>query len=219
MPQVNILANLRTIQLDIQDCAIKAGRNDPIKLLAASKNRSVAAITQLLDEGQRLFGENRVQEACEKWPVLKVLYPDIELHLIGHLQTNKVKEAINLFDTIETLDSFRLAEKLMIEEKKQNKRLTYYIEINIGKEPQKTGIWPDHLDDFLTKVRNYFLLNIQGLMCIPPLNEDPVTYFQELKNLADYHHLPIVSMGMSDDYELAIQNGANLVRIGTALFI
>lgn len=211
--------SLQKIKAQIDEYAQQFGRNkDDIKLLAVSKNQPVEKIKRLLEHGHRLFGENRVQEAYAKWLVLKEYYANIELHLIGHLQTNKVKEAVALFKVIQTLDSFKLAEKLVVEEQRQKKRLSYYIEINIGCEKQKTGILPDEFPLFFNELKNNYPLDIQGIMCIPPKEEDPVKYFQQMKKIADDYQLPVISMGMSDDYPIAIKYGTTMVRIGTALF-
>jgi PLP dependent protein len=209
---------LIAIKSEIAHYATLAKRNpNNIQLLAVTKNQPSDKIEALLKAGQRLFGENRVQEAYAKWPTLRAKY-DVELHLIGHLQTNKVRDAIAFFDTIQTLDSLRLADKLAIEQEKQKKFLNYYIEINIGREAQKTGVWPEDFNDFLNKIRTYYPLNVQGIMCIPPLDKDSSAYFQNMKQIADDFHLPIISMGMSHDYKDAILCGATLIRIGTALF-
>src|SRR5262249_5139090 len=148
------------------------------QLLAATKNVPLFKTEKLLQEGHTLFGENKVQEAYRKWPTLKRKYPKTQLHLIGHLQTNKVKRAVALFDVIETLDNVKLAQKLIDEELKQQKRLEYYIEINIGHEPQKTGVLPEDFHKFYETLTAEFPLRITGVMCIPPANQNPVVYFQ-----------------------------------------
>lgn len=212
------MSKLQELKTSIAECAQKIGRNDAVELLAVTKGQSFERVVELIHEGHKLFGENKIQEAKSKWITLKQQYPLIQLHLIGHLQTNKVKEAVQLFDVIETLDSFKLAEKLVSEEKKQNKKLSYFIEINIGEEPQKTGIWPVNFADFYLKLKEYYPLNIVGLMCIPPIDKNPKPFFQQLESLASEFNLPAISMGMSDDYQQAIECGATLVRIGRALF-
>jgi PLP dependent protein len=198
----------------------KEAKRDPSKihLLAVTKNRSREEIIPLLEEGQRLFGENRMQEAYSKWLPLKKIFNNIDLHFIGHLQTNKVKDAVALFDTIQTLDSLKLADKLAKEQETQKKNLRYLIEVNIGKEPQKTGIWPEDFGDFLCKLQAYYPLNIQGVMCIPPKNENPVPFFQNMKEIADHFQLPVISMGMSEDFKYAIQTGSTMLRLGTVIF-
>jgi PLP dependent protein len=210
---------LAAIQHNIRKIAKRQG-TDPtdVALLAITKNHSLNEILPLLELGQRQFGENRVQEAYSKWPVLKTRYSNIELHLVGHLQTNKVKEAITLFDVIQTLDSLKLASRLAQEELHQQKKLSYYIEVNIGSEPQKTGVLPQDFGSFFKELRQNYPLNIIGVMCIPPKETSPVPYFRNLYALAQNYGLTQISMGMSNDYELAIQEGATQVRIGQALF-
>jgi pyridoxal phosphate enzyme (YggS family) len=159
-----------------------------------------------------------VQEAYSKWPDLKRDYPDLQLHLVGHLQSNKAKEAVALFDVIQTLDSLHLAQRLAQEEVKQHKHLSYYIEVNIGREPQKTGVLPEDFADFLAELRRTHPLRIEGVMCIPPRDQNPSPYFHALADIAHQHQLANISMGMSDDYEQAIQNQSTMVRIGRALF-
>lgn len=214
-----ITSPLQTIKSQIATTAALSGRDsDAIKLLAATKNQPPEKIEELILEGQQFFGENRVQEAVTKWQSLKKIYPACTLHLIGHLQTNKVKEAVELFDVIETLDSVKLADKLSLEEGRQKKKLTYYIEINIAAEPQKSGILPQEFPNFFGKITQNYPLHIKGLMCIPPANTDPSIYFQQMTQLAKQFKLPELSMGMSDDYELAIKYGATEIRIGRGLF-
>jgi pyridoxal phosphate enzyme (YggS family) len=159
-----------------------------------------------------------VQEAKGKFPDLRAACPDIELHLIGPLQTNKAEEAVKIFDVIETLDRPELAAALSKSMRKTGRTLPCYIEINIGNEAQKAGIRPEQLDDFLRLCRDEHGLKVIGLMCIPPQDENPAPHFARMKQLADTHHLPHLSMGMSADFEIAIQEGATEVRVGTAIF-
>jgi PLP dependent protein len=209
---------LEIIKFNIHNFEEKYARPlNSVELLAVTKSQSTKTIEALLAQGQALFGENKIQEAASKWTALKLHYPHIELHLIGHLQTNKVRESVALFDVIQTLDSFKLAKKLMAEEERQKKHLTYYLEINIGKELQKTGVLPENVDEFLHEMRSAYTLNIQGIMCIPPKEQDPSPYFQKMRDIAHTHNLPVISMGMSEDYEIAIQFGCTMVRIGRAL--
>jgi pyridoxal phosphate enzyme (YggS family) len=212
------MTKLQVIKSHIKEIAVTFGRQEEIALLAVTKNQKISTIESALAQGHRLFGENRVQEAYTKWPEMKKKFNHIELHLIGHLQTNKVKEAIKLFDVIQTLDSLKLAEKLVAEEKRQGKHLAYLIEVNIGEEPQKAGVLPKDFDDFFSKISTCYPLNVQGIMCIPPAEQDPTLYFQRMKNISETYKFPIISMGMSNDYELAIRYGATQVRIGRALF-
>ena len=174
-------------------------------------------IRPVLAAGQRVFGENRVQEAQSKWPQLRRDYPDIELHLIGPLQSNKVAAAIELFDVIETLDRPKLAEALAAEFARTEKRPQLYVQVNTGAEPQKAGVLPQDLDGFLQFCAELGL-KITGLMCIPPVDQLASPHFAMLNQMAKRHELPVLSMGMSSDFELAIQLGATHVRVGSAIF-
>ena len=185
--------------------------------MAVSKKHPAEAVAELLAAGHRLFGENRVQEAQGKYPALKARYPDLELHLIGPLQTNKVKEAVALFDVIETLDRPKLAHALAAEMAKSGRKLSCLIEVNVGNEPQKAGIPPEQVGAFLRLCRELGI-EVRGLMCIPPQDQDPVPHFRNLAAMAKRHHLSVLSMGMSGDYQAAIACGATHVRIGTAIF-
>ncbi len=188
------------------------------RLIAVSKTQSREAICEALAAGQRMFGENRVQEARKKFTPLRLDYPDIELHLIGPLQTNKAQDAVECFDVIQTLDRPALADALAKAMRKTGRRPRLYIEVNIGREPQKAGIAPDKLDAFLAYCLFECSLSIGGLMCIPPADRDPAPYFQEMRAHAERLGLPHVSMGMSADFATAIECGATEVRIGTAIF-
>jgi PLP dependent protein len=187
-------------------------------LIAVSKTQGIEIIRETLAAGQRVFGENRVQEAQKKFPPLRQDYPDIDLHLIGALQTNKVRSAVDLFDVIETLDRPELAEALAKEMPKTDRSPRLYIEVNIGLEAQKAGIAPDKVEAFLAYCRDVCKLSVTGLMCLPPLGQNPRPYFNSMRELAFRLSLPHLSMGMSADYEIAIACGATEVRIGTALF-
>ena len=199
--------------------AAKDCGRDPsdITLIAVSKMHTVDEILPVLEAGQRVFGENRVQEAKEKFTILKEKYPNLELHLIGHLQTNKVKDAVALFDVIETVDRIELAEKLAAEMKKQNRFLPCFIEVNTGSEVQKSGIVSRETLSFAAKCRELGL-NIVGLMCIPPVDDEPAPHFALLKKFAKQLNLKELSMGMSNDFPIAVQLGATHVRVGTAIF-
>jgi pyridoxal phosphate enzyme (YggS family) len=186
-------------------------------LVAVSKTHPVEAVEAALAAGQRAFGENRVQEAEAKFPALRARHPDVRLHLIGPLQTNKVKEAVAICDVIETVDRPKLAEALAKEMARQNRHLDCFIEVNIGAEPQKAGVAPDAVADFLAECRRW-KLNIVGLMCIPPEGQDPVPFFMKLADIAQENGLSRLSMGMSADFEAAIGCGATHVRVGTAIF-
>jgi pyridoxal phosphate enzyme (YggS family) len=189
-----------------------------IELVAVSKTFPAEEIVPFLDAGQRVFGENRVQEAKDKWPELKARFPDVSLHLIGPLQTNKVKEAVALFDVIETLDRERLAEALKVEMERAGRKLRLFVQVNIGLEDQKSGIAPNEAAAFVERCRSVHQLDILGLMCIPPAGEAPGPYFAHLAGLAKAAKVEKLSMGMSADYEVAIGMGATHVRVGSALF-
>jgi pyridoxal phosphate enzyme (YggS family) len=195
----------------------RAGAGPEVNLVAVSKLQPEDRVRAALESGHRLFGENRVQEAEERWTALKKEYPDIRLHLIGHLQTNKAKDAVALFDCIETVDSGKLAAALAAEMKKQNRSLPCFIQVNTGEEPQKGGVIPSGLPALLDECKK-LNLEITGLMCIPPENEPPALHFALLKKLAARHALKDLSLGMSADFEKAIPLGATYVRVGTALF-
>jgi pyridoxal phosphate enzyme (YggS family) len=188
------------------------------RLVAVSKTVPADGIAEALAAGQRLFGENRVQEAQGKYPALKQQWPDIELHLIGPLQTNKVREAAALFDCIETLDRVRLADALAAERARGGRVPRLFIQVNTGEEPQKAGVAPDALGALLSHARDLLKLPVEGLMCIPPHDEDAAPHFALLAKLARDHGLSSLSMGMSGDFELAIKFGATHVRIGSAIF-
>ena len=210
---------LGAIKARIADAARESGRiAAAIKLVAVAKNQPEAAILALLEAGQRVFGENRVQEAGRKWPAIKRRFPDVELHLIGPLQSNKVREAVALFDVIETLDRPKLAAALAAEFARAGVSRPCLIQVNTGAEPQKGGIMPEAADAFIDQCRRRHGLPVAGLMCIPPLDEEPSLHFALLREIARRHGLDELSMGMSADFEIAIAFGATMVRVGTALF-
>jgi PLP dependent protein len=203
----------------IAAAASAVGRNAAdVTLVAVSKTHDAGAISAAIAAGQRVFGENRVQEAQAKYPVLKAAHPDLVLHLIGPLQTNKVKEAVALFDVIETVDRPKLAEALAREMERAGRRLRCLIQVNTGEEPQKAGVLPAAADAFIAECRERGRLPVVGLMCIPPLDQEPSPHFALLREIARRHQLPELSMGMSADYETAIRLGATHVRVGTAIF-
>jgi PLP dependent protein len=214
-----IAARLNAVRDRITQAAQAAGR-DPrsVALVAVSKTHGIRAVRQALTAGQRIFGENRVQEAAMKFPQLRADYPDLQLHLIGPLQTNKVKDAVALFDVIETVDRPKLAAKLAEEMQRSGRRPRCYIQVNIGNEPQKAGVAPHDVSALLALSRDEYRLPVVGLMCIPPADQDPAPYFTQMAALAKSHHLPILSQGMSGDYPAAIAAGATHVRVGTAIF-
>lgn len=216
---VNSATNLAEVQALIAAAVQAAGRSaGDVVLVAVSKTQGAEDILPVIQAGQRLFGENRVQEAQGKWPDLKAAHPDLRLHLIGPLQTNKVKDAVALFDVIETVDRPKLARVLAKEMAKQDRRLDCFIQVNTGEEEQKAGIWPEDADAFIALVRDELGLSVRGLMCIPPVEEECSLHFALLREIAQRNGLEGLSMGMSADYEVAIQFGATLVRVGTAIF-
>jgi pyridoxal phosphate enzyme (YggS family) len=187
-------------------------------LVAVSKGHGEDRILPVLEGGHRIFGESRVQEAKTKWLPLRARYPEVELHLIGPLQTNKVREAVEMFDSIQTLDRVRLAEALKTEFVRVGRAPLLFIQVNTGEEPQKAGIAPHDAPSFIEHCRDDLGLPVKGLMCIPPVDEPPAPHFALLQKLAREHDLPLLSMGMSDDFETAIKFGATHVRVGTAIF-
>jgi pyridoxal phosphate enzyme (YggS family) len=187
-------------------------------LVAVSKMHGADAVKEAIAAGQMVFGENRVQEAMGKFPALKAKYPGLSLHLIGPLQTNKVKEAVALFDCIETLDRPKLADALKGEMEKSGRAPTLFIQVNTGEEPQKAGVLPKDAPGFIRYARDELKLPVKGLMCIPPAADDAAPHFAFLAKLAKENGLPLLSMGMSGDFETAIKFGATHVRVGTAIF-
>jgi PLP dependent protein len=212
-------SRLAAVHAEIERACETAGR-DPasVKLVAISKTFGVEAIVPVIAAGQRLFGENRVQEAKAKWPGLKARHPDIELHLVGPLQSNKAREAVALFDAIHAVDRASLCEALAKEIARQDRHPTLFVEINTGAEPQKAGVLPEQADAFMKACRESYGLAISGLMCIPPANEPPGPHFALTAKIARRNGLALLSMGMSADFEAAIALGATHVRVGTAIF-
>ena len=212
-------ARLAQVLARIRETAEDCGRSaDAITLVAVSKTHPVDRIATVLAAGHRVFGENRVQEAASKYPELKARHPDLALHLIGPLQTNKARDAVRLFDVIETLDRPKLARSLAREMDKQGRRPTCFVEVNTGEEPQKSGVLPGETDAFVALARDELGLPVAGLMCIPPFDEEPSPHFALLREIAKRNDLPCLSMGMSGDFEIAIRFGATHVRVGTAIF-
>jgi PLP dependent protein len=216
-------AEIRTRLLLVEQeiaLAARAADRDPatVKLVAVTKTVPIAVIEEAIAARQRVFGENRVQEAHAKWPTLKERHPDIELHLIGPLQSNKVREAVALFDVIETVDRPKLARVLAEEIARVGKRPRLFVQVNTGEEPQKAGVLPGAVDEFIALCRDDLGLSIEGLMCIPPLDEEPAMHFALLAKIAARLGVEQLSMGMSGDFARAVQFGATYVRIGTAIF-
>ncbi|KZL29202.1 YggS family pyridoxal phosphate-dependent enzyme [Pseudovibrio sp. Ad37] len=192
--------------------------NGSVTLIAVSKTFEASEIKPVLEAGQRVFGENRVQEAMGKWPGLREEFEGVELHLIGPLQSNKAKEAIQTFDVIHTVDRDKIAKALKVEMDKQGKAPKLFIQVNTGEEDQKAGIPPKEADAFIAKCRDEYGLEIEGLMCIPPVDEAPGMHFALLEKIAKRNGLEKLSMGMSSDYPIAVQHGATHVRVGSAVF-
>lgn len=210
---------LNAVRDEIARVCREAGR-DPasVTLIAVSKTFGADAIKPVIAQGHRVFGENRVQEAKAKWPPLKAQHPSIELHMVGPLQSNKARDAVALFDAIHSVDRPSLAEALAKEIARQGRRPLLFVEINTGAEPQKAGVLPQDADAFIARCRETYGLRIDGLMCIPPLDEAPAPHFALTAKIAARNGLKLLSMGMSADYAIAIAFGATHVRIGTAIF-
>ena len=210
---------LEEVRERMRKAAVDAGRKpEAVALVAVSKTFDGEAIAPVIAAGQRVFGENRVQEAEGKWPALRDATPGIELHLIGPLQSNKTPEAVALFDVIETVDREKIARAIAVEMVRQGRLLRLYVQVNTGLEPQKAGIAPDDTVAFVTFCREELGLQIEGLMCIPPADENPGPHFALLAKLAERCGLNRLSMGMSGDYDVAIGFGATSVRVGSAIF-
>jgi pyridoxal phosphate enzyme (YggS family) len=207
------------IKADIASACREAGR-DPasVTLIAVSKTFGPDAIADAIAAGQRVFGENRVQETKAKWPPLRARHADLSLHLIGPLQSNKAKEAVALFDAIHSVDRPSLCEALAKEIGRQDRKPQLFVQINTGAEPQKAGVLPEQADAFLRACRETYGLVIDGLMCIPPFDEAPAPHFALTAKIAARNGLPLLSMGMSADYRTAIAFGATHVRVGSAIF-
>ena len=210
---------LSAVQENIAETAREVRRSpDDIKLIAVSKTFAADAIRPVLEAGQRIFGENRVQEAQGKWPELRADFPDVDLHLIGPLQSNKTKDAVALFDAIHTVDRPKIAKAIADEMRAQAKQLQLYVQVNTGEEEQKAGVMPADAKSFVEMCRNELKLDIAGLMCIPPIDEEPALHFAFLSKLAQETGLEGLSMGMSADFDTAIKFGATHVRVGSAIF-
>jgi pyridoxal phosphate enzyme (YggS family) len=213
------LARFRKVQAKIEQAALQAERKpSDVMLVVASKTQPKALLQALLSAGHRCFGENRVQEGIEKWPDLRSAYPDTELRLIGSLQTNKVRHAVDVFDAIETLDRAPLLEALAKETQRRGTQPELFVQINTGDEPQKSGVSPQASDAFLDTCARVYGLKITGLMCVPPQHEQASPHFALLSQIAKRNGIGSLSMGMSSDYPLAIQLGATHVRVGSEIF-
>ena len=212
----NIQVTKQKIMAEMQKSAL--GNLSIPKLVAVSKQQPDNKVDQSILAGHRVFGENRVQEAKQRWEARKVKHPDLELHLIGPLQTNKVADAVALFDVIEVVDREKLAKIMAAEMKRQNRHLPCLVQVNTGEEPQKSGVMPSEVDEFIQFCQEDCSLNIVGLMCIPPADEESVIHFALLREMAKRNELSELSMGMSSDFEAAIAFGATSVRVGSAIF-
>jgi len=215
----NTAERLDFVRAEIRKAALASGR-DPasVTLVAVTKTFAAEAILPALAAGQRVFGENRVQEAKAKWPALRARFPDLELHLIGPLQSNKAREAVALFDAIHTVDRAKIAAALAEEIARQGRRPRLFVEINTGGEGQKAGVLPEAADAFIGECRERYRLTIEGLMCIPPFDEPPAPHFALVQKIARRNGLAALSMGMSADFQSAIAFGATHVRVGSAIF-
>jgi len=213
------LARLSQVKVAIAEACLEANR-DPaaVTLIAVSKTFGAEAIEPVIHAGQRAFGENRVQETKAKWPQLRERFPDLALHLIGPLQSNKAREAVQLFDAIHSVDRPSLCAALAKEIERQGRQPQLLVEVNTGAEPQKAGVLPERADAFLRACRETYGLSISGLMCIPPADEPPAPHFALTAKIAARNGLALLSMGMSADFELAIRFGATHVRVGSAIF-
>ena len=221
MPEPNVMADIAANLADVKDRVAEARLSDDAAmpaLVAVSKRQPDDRIDAALAAGHRLFGENRVQEAQQRWQPRRDTHPDLRLHLIGPLQTNKAAEAVALFDVIEVVDRPKLARVLGQEMDRQGRHLPCYVQVNTGEEEQKSGVLPEEADAFIVQCRDEFGLNIIGLMCIPPQDEEPAMHFALLRTIAARNSLPKLSMGMSGDFEEAVAFGATSVRVGSAIF-
>jgi pyridoxal phosphate enzyme (YggS family) len=219
-PSVSSAVALRLdeAQRRLAEACADADRKNPPVIVAVSKKQPDEKIYEALNAGHRIFGENRVQEARRKWPGIREQFPDVELHLIGPLQSNKAEEAVALFDVIETVDRPKIAAAIAAEIAKQGKSPRLLVQVNTGEEAQKAGVAPQNADKFLTECQEKHGLEIEGLMCIPPEDEPPAPHFALLAKIAARNGLSVLSMGMSGDYDIAAQLGATHVRIGTGIF-
>lgn len=219
-PTTDHIANKRAAILTAISAAARSVGRDPgdIVLTAVSKKQPSARIDAALAAGHRVFGENRVQDAMTRWTDRRSVHPDLQLRLVGPLQTNKVREAAAFFDVIETVDREKLARALADTRDKTGAAPDVFVQVNTGEEPQKAGVLPADADAFITKVADEYALPLAGLMCIPPLEEEPAMHFALLADIAARHGLSGLSMGMSGDFETAVRHGATHVRVGSALF-
>jgi pyridoxal phosphate enzyme (YggS family) len=216
---VDVAANLAAVKAQIAAAAEAASRRaESVTLVAVAKTHPADVVRQALAAGQRVFGENRVQEAEAKWPALKKEFPDLVLHLIGPLQRNKARRAVRLFEVIETVDRPELARAIAGAARELGRRPQVFIQVNTGEEPQKAGVMPEETDALVRACREEFGLPLRGLMCMPPVDEEPSLHFALLREIARRNRLDDLSMGMSADFDVAVRFGATHVRVGTAIF-
>ena len=214
----NVVERLIAIQSEIKELLIKnKSQNRDLNIIIVCKTFSMDKILPLINAGHVHFGENKVQEAELKWKEIKKKYSNIRLHMVGKLQTNKVKAALNIFDYIHSIDNYKLGEKIIKYEKELNKKIKTFVQVNVGEESQKNGISPKDINQFVNYCRNNLSLNIIGLMCLPPINENPEKYFLYLNQLRNQTNLSHLSMGMSNDYQIATQCGSTFLRIGSKI--
>ncbi len=218
-PPTDPAAGLAAVRREIAEaCLVARRRPEDVTLVAVSKTFGAEAIAPIIAAGQRVFGENRVQEACAKWPALRDQHPDLALHLIGPLQSNKAREAVGLFDAIHSIDRPSICTAVAKETQKQGRSPLLFVEVNTGAEPQKAGVLPQDADAFVAACRGTYGLAVAGLMCIPPHDEPPAPHFALTAKIAARNGLKLLSMGMSADFALAIRFGATHVRVGSAIF-
>ena len=214
----NVVERLIAIRSEIKELLIKNNsQNKDLNIIIVCKTFSMDKILPLIDAGHVHFGENKVQEAELKWKEVKKKHSNIKLHMVGKLQTNKVKAALNIFDYIHSVDNYRLGEKIIKYEKELNKKIKTFVQVNVGEESQKSGISPKNVNQFVNYCKNSLSLNIIGLMCLPPINDNPEKYFLHLNQLRNQTDLCHLSMGMSNDYQTAIKCGSTFLRIGSKI--
>jgi hypothetical protein len=211
--------SLETIKAKIQTELGTLNRsNDSVTVIAVSKKQPVEKIYNLIDIGHLDFGENQLQEIEKKWPSIKKKFPKTRLHFIGAIQSKKIQRIFEICDEIHSVDRIKIVKAIKELEKKHNKKRSYFIQVNTGNEPLKSGVNMDDADQFIEKVRFQYDLAIKGLMCIPPIKDNPRDHFKILKNIANNHQIKCLSMGMSDDFNIAVRHGATHVRVGTLIF-
>ncbi len=214
----NVVERLMAIQSEIKELLIKNNsQNRDLNIVVVCKTFSMDKILPLIESGHVHFGENKVQEAELKWKEVKKKHSNIKLHMVGKLQTNKVKNALNIFDYIHSVDNYKLAEKIVKYEKELNKKIKAFVQVNVGEESQKNGINPKNINQFVSYCRDSLCLNIIGLMCLPPINDNPEKYFLHLNQLRSQADLCHLSMGMSNDYQTAIKCASTFLRIGSKI--